>query len=832
MARMAAYEQQTRASGSGLGQQATAQLPNLAGADALAQGIGNLGSAIDQRQEERAHLEATTALAQARSKWTVTLKDAINTAQPGADGFRDGFDAQITKHRDELVENAKTPRAKAWLSSMLENVRGQMLEQATGFEAAEGARFKAETVDRNVQALIPGIQADPSQYSRALDEQLAVARGLAAGPDVRAKVEGSVRESLARAAAQGFVQMDPAAAAVEFAKPRSDYAFIRDLDAPARDVLATHAAKQAEDAAINQQVAGVLGTYNQSFRSGVQALNKVLASDSLTAAQKATFQSRVREQVSALTDRRQQENVDNFARLETLQANGDPQAVPLASTLFDRGAMSELQYASVVGQTERARLENAKKQADQISVFDALKNGTPLDPSDGKARKAVSDYFTEHTKTQPPGSPIYTAAAIQMTQLLNVVPDVVVSWGRANMNSADPETAAKAAELYARIGEANPVAFGRAVDDTTRALASQINDAVRAGAPAARAVELARKNVSRSSAEIEGLKTLYRAENNKIEKDNPKLLASLLSSDDTYDPTVFGSAPDAPPALQGEFNQAVERYFGLVNGDAEKARELAFQDVKRKWGLSKVNGKPELMPYAPEAMYPGLTPEVIRADISRTFLGERAEPAAAQGLRASGNIDLHARPVVKNADGSISTVRSMSFGTDAGEVLVPMVSDDGRIMSESEAIDNYRRTGKHLGIFDTPEHATAYAQSLHEAQAREYTKPTVMRMDPATGRPIEVAVKPEEVRLIPYGDTARTNGQRWRLGVVDEWGVPDVLRGENNQPLTYQLPIDKTNYKAAREASMAEDNANSVRGARLKRELYADPYSDPSVGLY
>lgn len=92
----------------------------------------------------------------------------------------------------------------------------------------------------------------------------------------------------------------------------------------------------------------------------------------------------------------------------------------------------------------------------------------------------------------------------------------------------------------------------------------------------------------------------------------------------------------------------------------------------------------------------------------------------AQGLMTPTNVDLMNRPVVRNPDGSISTVRSMSANFGQGEVLMPTVSDDGRILSEDEAIDQYRRTGSHLGVFDTPENATSYAKKLSQDQARIY----------------------------------------------------------------------------------------------------------------
>lgn len=112
------------------------------------------------------------------------------------------------------------------------------------------------------------------------------------------------------------------------------------------------------------------------------------------------------------------------------------------------------------------------------------------------------------------------------------------------------------------------------------------------------------------------------------------------------------------------------------------------------------------------------------------------------GLIAQGNIDLGKRPVVHNADGSISTVRSMSFNDGTGEVLIPTVAADGsRILSDREAIQQYRTTGQFLGKFDTPENATAYAERLHEQQAKAYLppqRPAPTAFDVAAGDSIAV----------------------------------------------------------------------------------------------
>ena len=90
-----------------------------------------------------------------------------------------------------------------------------------------------------------------------------------------------------------------------------------------------------------------------------------------------------------------------------------------------------------------------------------------------------------------------------------------------------------------------------------------------------------------------------------------------------------------------------------------------------------------------------------------------------------GNIDLSNRPIRKNPDGTISTVQSISVNIDGKEILMPTLSDDGRKLSNQEAIDLYKRTGKHLGKFSSIEAATNYAKELSQKQRKQEPPPSL-----------------------------------------------------------------------------------------------------------
>jgi len=84
------------------------------------------------------------------------------------------------------------------------------------------------------------------------------------------------------------------------------------------------------------------------------------------------------------------------------------------------------------------------------------------------------------------------------------------------------------------------------------------------------------------------------------------------------------------------------------------------------------------------------------------------------GILAPGNLDLDNRPAVPNPEGGTSTVYSMSIGLDNGKVaLVPRVVG-GKILSPEDAIEHFKQTKEHLGIFGSEDAANAYDKQMHE----------------------------------------------------------------------------------------------------------------------
>ena len=207
--------------------------------------------------------------------------------------------------------------------------------------------------------------------------------------------------------------------------------------------------------------------------------------------------------------------------------------------------------------------------------------------------------------------------------------------------------------------------------------------------------------------------------------------------------------------------------------------------------------------------------------IDRVYRSSTSIKLPSEGVVAKGNINLESRPQVRNKDG-VSTVLSMSIGTDKGEVLIPRVSNDGKILSESEAINLYKSTGKHLGIFKDSKSATRYAKALHEQQ-QEYYKNQVIT-------PFNVQISASQ-NLQRTQNAASPISGYYDVSLLDESGFPAPLSAVNrNGTSTFAY---RPNLKAIKDAYAFRKNRGltdtEIERENIKKSI--ERMTNPSTSL-
>jgi hypothetical protein len=169
----------------------------------------------------------------------------------------------------------------------------------------------------------------------------------------------------------------------------------------------------------------------------------------------------------------------------------------------------------------------------------------------------------------------------------------------------------------------------------------------------------------------------------------------------------ISESPVLHPKLGENLLGAAKAYFGSKPGDRKQALEKFLSGVRKQSGKQNI------------------------------YMSTNTAP----GMKESGTLDVANRPVVRNADGSVSTEYSFSRNDPKKnlEVLVPSVVN-GKFMTPTgekppegspaekamfdAAWGHYQNTGEHLGAFDTPENADNYANWLHTRQDARVNGPT------------------------------------------------------------------------------------------------------------
>lgn len=586
--------------------------------------IEQVGEALNHKYEADSATWAGDQLGQARVQAVNSLEEMKAATPAGEDpgNFTEKYLQQFDKQTGALMQSgAGNPITQQMLHKGIGELRDTLAIHAQGWESAQRVAYRNDSIQKNLLEQLPIVEAHPElagQVGSTLTDQI---QGNGGDPSARVALMRQVHEQLSTAAANGLARQDPAGVLKGLDDPTNAPAALRGLTDQQREIVRAHASSQFVD----QHVQTIQSVYQGA---GTTAGEKVLAlidkDSTIPAELRDPIRDKLYQQLNVWRDEQREHLAPQIGQLETNIAADNAGAADKSSAwaLYEKGAFNTTQLASALGGIERSERENAKKGLSLEAARQAYEAGTPLDPQAREVRKGVGELFSAITTNVQPGTPEYTNRAVDVAGKVGVAPDPAISWARTSLVGGDPKSAASAADLISRLDIANPRAVPYALDEKTKAIANTINEAVRSGTDATTAVTIARQNAAMDPADIKTLNDRWKAA--KSDSTQPNALQARLNDDTRFKPGMLTSVPAVPLPMQGEFDALTKDYYRYTGGDVKQARDLAARDLAHTWGVSEVNGKREIMAYAPEAMFPGLTPAAIRDDIANTVKGEQS----------------------------------------------------------------------------------------------------------------------------------------------------------------------------------------------------------------
>lgn len=188
-----------------------------------------------------------------------------------------------------------------------------------------------------------------------------------------------------------------------------------------------------------------------------------------------------------------------------------------------------------------------------------------------------------------PGTEAYRDVALLAVNKYRQLPTEAAQWASNGLKSGDPKAVAAAAQLLDAVENIAPSAYTD-VAPPLRARASMVAKMIAAGANPERAVQTA--------IDTQNLNDAVRSTRNRaygqFQKSNGGALKTYIDRD--FDPSVFYSQPVASQVLESEFDRQAGEYFRQTN-DIDLARDLAWNDLKRVYGVSEINGRREVVAF-------------------------------------------------------------------------------------------------------------------------------------------------------------------------------------------------------------------------------------------
>ncbi|ENN8375167.1 hypothetical protein ACAX46_000533 [Providencia rettgeri] len=272
---------------------------------------------------------------------------------------------------------------------------------------------------------------------------------------------------------------------------------------------------------------------------------------------------------------------------------------------------SESNYASKMQRWEKfGKFVDSNIKA-QDKVFSAnrlqlsIQNNFPLDPNDKSNQDAADNYFANNIESSFNIRDENSLNAVaEISSRTGIIPSQIKSKLVTGSTSRNPELVIPMAKMYGQIFDNNPSAINGLSTDAM-AYYGKIYDLTRSGMDSEKAIDIAYNLTYEQNDRTKAI-IAEQMRDKKYSKEREKAAQGNINS--FFALGGFSSPNITKPSVSNreymrDYQTLYDANFASTGGDPDLAKKMTDAQVKKTWGVTSINGKDEVMRYAPEAVY-------------------------------------------------------------------------------------------------------------------------------------------------------------------------------------------------------------------------------------
>lgn len=578
------------------------------GLQALATGAQSVADAQRLVNQRRVAVEVSNNLASLRERTARRFEEAQGAAALDAKDFTDQLLRDFDADAHETAKASTAGAARELVRAQARDIRVDLAQRAIRFEADTRSAHRIDQFSQGVNTAAAAVERMPDTWRAVGAEQLLALDAMQLDPTRRLQLGRSMDSTIREAAARGIAKL----------APESVLAKIDAGSDELLDGLSPESRARIKNEARNGMVQNGASTVLSAYETGGASAGLARQAEVLKAIPqdlRDEARTAINSQLNALRAQQREQYAQDLATVETAISTDTAGEATRRQVqlLWNVGALTPADFASYEA---RIAAVNDKRDADSkalAAVSSILSAGMPVDPGNEQQMRGLDAAFRRESEGAVVGDPRFQAAAATYAGLARVLPASADSWLSSAARSPSAQVAGSAAQFFGLLQDRASEAAAK-VDADTKSMLGLMASMVKAGTSPQAAFEAARANVFDTRRDVVDLRRQALGAKDAREGTAAALKKNVNKDFDGW----LSRQPAVPDALAADFEGGVAAYYQKT-GNLQVARQLAWADVRRVWGRSEVNGKPELLAYAPEAMHPGMTPEIIRSDLRKVL---------------------------------------------------------------------------------------------------------------------------------------------------------------------------------------------------------------------